>query len=99
MASGSRKSITGSFVSDGSSHDVRTPGFTPERVELYTSAGVSGVWVDSMAPGSVHKRLANGTGSQAASNGITPITNVGFTLGADAALNNSGDTVYWRAEE
>lgn len=99
MGSGAKSNLAGSFVSDGTAKDIKVPGYTIAGVEIWTSAGVSGHWYDNMPDGSAFKRLANGTGSLVVVNGVTLIPEEGFTLGADAALNASGATIYWAAKE
>lgn len=98
MASGGRRSIQGSFVSDGSARSVQTVDFRPTRVELAVDAGDTAVWTSEMADDSMIKRVAAGTGSQVVSAGVTPLAN-GFTLGADADLNASGETIFWTCFE
>lgn len=98
MASGFRQAVQGAFMSDGAARVVDTPGFRPAKVEVWTDAGVNGVWLDSMPDAAAFKRLANGTGSYITSNGVTPDAS-GFTLGADAALNATGQMVFWSASE
>lgn len=98
MSSGVRASASGSFVSNGSAKTISTPGFRPGKVELRGSGGDRGEWFASMPDGYLSKITAAGSGSLAASNGVTPTAD-GFTLGADADLNASGETIYWHCEE
>lgn len=98
MASGQRQGKSGSFVSNGASRDVKDVGFKPARVELWGSAGDHAVWLDSMADAHMNKVTAAGTGTHASTAGITPLA-TGFTIGADADLNATGETIYWWAEE
>lgn len=97
MASGVMKTMSGSFVSNGAAKTVEV-GFKPARVEIQCSLGDNAIWFEPMAEASMNKSVAGGTNSRVTSNGVTP-TNTGFTLGADADVNASGETVYWWASE
>jgi hypothetical protein len=84
-------------VATGGAIDVRAFGFRPKTVKLH-QGGVSLEWQEGMASDSAYKRLANGTGTFVAAGGVTPLVD-GFTIGADADLNATGQTIRWEASE
>lgn len=98
MASGVRRKVCGSYTGTAAELDIKTVGFRPKSVMFFTSAGLQAVWTESMADASAHKRIADGTGSFISSQGVTPLAN-GFRVGTDAAVNGSGVTVHYIAEE
>lgn len=100
MSSGVQLSKNGSVTGTGSALSVKTIGFRPRRVELINTDGLAvGVWFDSMADGSMLKEITAGTKSfVTGGNGITPLAN-GFTLGADADMNVSGEVIHYVAHE
>lgn len=99
MSSGVRLGNSGSFVSNGAAKSVKVPGFKPRYVKVVNGAsGASLEWFDGMPDDSALKTPADGNVAMTSSAGITPLDD-GFTLGADAAVNNSGDVVYYRCEE
>lgn len=98
MASGARRTTHGSFVSDGNLRSVQTVDYRPTRVELHNDAGDSAMWTSEMADDSMFKRVTAGTGSLVTSDGVIPLAN-GFSLGADADMNASTETIYWTAYE
>jgi len=72
-------------------------GGYPIKVELINSTGLTtAVWTESMGnTGAMTKRITDGTMSLVTgANGITPVFG-GFTLGADADLNVSGEKIHW----
>lgn len=97
MGSPSSNKGTGSVVGTGGAIDVRAFGYRPKTVRLH-QGGVTIDWQEGMASGTAYKRLANGTGSFIASNGITPLVD-GFTIGADTDINAVGATIRWEASE
>lgn len=99
MSSGVSRVMAGSVVGTGSALSVKTVGFRPKKVELFNAtSGDQLEWTQSMADAAGLKRVAAGTGSFITSNGVTPLGN-GFTLGADADVNASGEVVHWVAYE
>jgi hypothetical protein len=91
--------VQGAFTSDGNLKTVSTVGFRPRKVELINEGGlVTGEWVEGMADDSVSKRITSGTMTVPTSGGVIPLSN-GFSLGADADLNASGELVRWSAHE
>lgn len=102
MASGSARIATGKFTATGALITVSMVGFRPQKVELIvtvgTKAGLNAAWHDTMADASAFKRVAAGTGSFVTTGGITPLAG-GFSVGTDADMNNSGDTIHWVAHE
>lgn len=96
MASGAKKSFRGSFLGTGASLDIKIVGFRPSKVHIWGTTGVEAYWQDTMADAAAFKRLANGTGSSIASQGVTPLAN-GFNVGTDAACNASGVVMHYEA--
>lgn len=78
----------GFIMSTGAAINIDTVGFRPKAVILNNASGISAHWQKGMADASAYKRIANGTGSLVSVNGITPRAG-GFTIGADAAINNA----------
>lgn len=72
--------------------EIERCGFRPRRISIKGSDGSEAFWQEGMVEGSMHKRVAAGTGTVPATNGLTP-TNTGFKLGTDA-FNATGRT-YW----
>lgn len=99
MGSSTTKVMRGSVVGTGSAINVQTVGFRPKSVKLINAdSDDEGYWHDHMADDSLFKRVKAGTASVVTSAGITPLAD-GFTFGADADLNVSGETVHWEASE
>lgn len=99
MSSGVMRKMTGSFTGTGAAVEVKTIGFRPRHVRLMNRQGLcQAEWTDSMPDASAFKQITDGTTTFITSNGITPLSN-GFSLGADADLNVSGEDVHWVAEE
>lgn len=99
MASGAIKKISGSFVGSGSAQDVHVVGFRPKHVKLVNVDGLATLeWFDTMPDDAGLKAVTAGTLSYLTSNGITPLAD-GFTLGADADMNVSGEVVHFVATE
>lgn len=98
MASGGTRSQMDSFQTTGSAVDRLVFGFRPRKVTVQSTNGAMFFWQDTMPNASAFKTLANGTRTYVTSNGITPLDG-GFTLGADAQVNASGQTVHVVAEE
>lgn len=97
MASPGANVVTGTVIGTGALITITSVGFTPKTIWL-NNGGVSAFWQKTMANGSMYKRLANGTGSLVAVNGITPTsTHDGFTIGTDTDLNTNGGTIDYTA--
>ena len=76
---------------------ITTLGFRPRAVKLFNKDGLCTLyWNKDMPDASGYKTITAGTESFLTSNGIIPLAN-GFSLGADADLNVSGETVYFEA--
>ncbi|RMD93749.1 MAG: hypothetical protein D6811_04320 [Alphaproteobacteria bacterium] len=80
-------------------------GFTPARVEIINETDPGHyIWTDTMGAGEMLK-LVDGTVALtfASSGGISTYAGSsgsaakGFTIGADADMNGSGDTLHWVA--
>ena len=91
MGSGYSRSLVGAINSDNSAQKV-VCGFKPIAVKLWLEDGAEGFWTKGMADDAAFKRITAGTGSFVTSGGITPTLD-GFTLGTDAQLNPSTETV------
>lgn len=79
-------------------------GFSPSYVRILNIDGIAvAEWIWGMADASAMKQVTAGTISHPTSNGISPYTGaagqtpVGFTIGADADVNVSGETLFWVA--
>ena len=96
MASGnSNPTRTGAFIGTGALVTIATPGFRPKKVTLI-NAGDPGIahHIDGMDDDSCY--LDDGTPALVTSDTIT-LTDDGFTVGTNAALNTSGEQVFWIA--
>lgn len=99
MSSGVARMAVGSFTGTGAILSIQTLDFRPRKLELLNLGGLAkGEWVEGMADDSVLKQVTAGTISLPTSGGVTPLNN-GFTLGADADLNVSGELVRYVAHE
>lgn len=99
MASGGTRIKNGAIAGTGAALNVRSVGFRPSKVELINKASSDKLtWTDKMADAEGHKQVAAGTSSYLSANGITPLSD-GFTIGADADLNVSGEQIFWTAHE
>ncbi|MCW0221202.1 MAG: hypothetical protein OJI67_22925, partial [Prosthecobacter sp.] len=88
----------GSFVGNGSARTISIPTVTPTFVMVKNGALSSPATQQHAVV-----RVAGMTDSSAMANaavyadGITGLNSGGFTLGADAAVNESGTTIHWLA--
>ena len=99
MGSGVNRTVVGSFKGTGSALNVRSVGFRPKAVHVMNVGGLCQAWwTEKMADAAAVKQVTDGTISALTSNGITPLSN-GFTLGADADLNVSGELCQYIAYE
>ncbi|GAB5434792.1 MAG: hypothetical protein EpisKO_41620 [Epibacterium sp.] len=94
---------TGEVEGTGSAINVEL-GFTPDYVKLINTDGDALLeWTSAMADGEGYKTVAAGTNAKIATGGVTPYEGVtataakGFTIGADADVNASGETIIWVA--
>ena len=74
-------------------------GFKPRYVKVFNVAAGGLVTIeatDTMAAAAAFKEITAGTKSFITSNGIT-ITDYGFTIGADADVNVSGEAIHYIA--
>lgn len=101
MSSGVNRVVVGAVIGTGSAMNVDTVGFRPKLVRV-VNAGATGLarleWFKGMADAAAVKTVTAGTISVLSSNGITPRAN-GFTIGADANVNISGEIIYFEAHE
>lgn len=79
-------------------------GFTPAYVKLINIDGDATLdWTEDMADDEGYKFVAAGTNAQIATGGITPYAGSaasaakGFTIGTDADVNASAETIMWVA--
>jgi hypothetical protein len=79
-------------------------GFTPAIVRVFNIDGdVNLFWNASMPAASGMKTVAAGTTAHITTNGISTYagveatTGLGFTIGADADVNASAETICWEA--
>lgn len=87
MASPGSNVVTGQVIGTGALITITSVGFTPKQIFLRVN-GLEAYFQKTMAAGSMYKRLANGTGSLVASNGITlNATHDGFSIGTDTDIN------------
>lgn len=100
MSSGVQLSKNGAVIGTGAALPVRTVGYRPRRVTLINENGLAvAEWTDTMPDGSMLKEITAGTKSfVTGGNGITPLSD-GFSLGADADMNVSGEKIHWVAHE
>lgn len=94
---------TGTVEGTGAAINVQL-GFTPDYVKLINIDGDASLeWISDMDDGEGYKTVAAGTNAQIATGGVTPYEGVtataakGFTIGADADVNASGETIMWVA--
>ena len=99
MASGAAKVVRGSFKGTGSNIDITVVGFRPRSVKLWNQSGLATAeWTETMADGSMVKRITAGTMTFPTTGGITPLA-AGFRLGNGADMNVSGEKVHFEAIE
>jgi hypothetical protein len=97
MSSPSIQMEQGSLVGTGADLNFDALNFKPRRVELFNTDGDQAIWYEGMADDTMFKRVdSTGVGSVVATNGITPRAH-GFSLGADADVNQSGKVVHFVA--
>lgn len=74
-----------------------TTGFRPRHVRIVNNTSMDELnWFEGMADASGFKRLAAGTATAIAANGITPTAN-GFTIGLDTDINVLSEQLSWIA--
>ena len=99
MGSGTSRVMTGAIFGTAADLDVRTVGFRPSKVELFSEDGLAkAVWTESMADASMMKQVTAGTISFPTTLGVTPLSD-GFRLGADTDMNVADEKVHWVAYE
>lgn len=87
---------TGSFIGNGATKLIETIGFEPKSVSFVNlTTGARGEWLDSMDAATV-VTSDSGTDAVDAANGLTP-TLEGFSLGANAVVNASGEEIHYCA--
>jgi hypothetical protein len=98
MASGSNRSVFGSFVGTGAQLDIKTIGFRPSLVKLWNETGlVTAEWTKTMADAAGMKRVTAGDLTKMSA-GITPLAD-GFRVGTDADLNVAAEKVHYMVED
>lgn len=94
---GDRVTYTGVVTGTGSALNVTKLGFRPRSVKLYNIDGLCTLyWQNNMPDAYGFKEITDGTKSYISANGITPLVN-GFTIGADADINVSGERIKFEA--
>lgn len=91
---------TGSVTGTGSDIVVSTDelSFKPVRVEVRNlTSGDELVWTPANGDGGATKRVAAGTASVITSGGIKDVALDTFTIGTDADVNASGESLAWTA--
>jgi len=95
MASGYTRKFSGAYIGTGVALDIEVIGWKPDRVELINvdDADVPLILKTDMMPDDEFFMTKAGANSiVAAGQGIT-LTDKGFSVGTDADLNTSGETV------
>lgn len=98
--SASRLFATGAVVGTGANLEVAGDlcPFRPASVKIFNlTSGDELHWHAGMADAAGFKRVAAGTGAAITTGGVTPGDVVGFTLGTDADINASGETLAFEA--
>ena len=96
-AAGTMQVLSGVFVGDGIGPRSIYVGFQPDVVILKRDSGLTSSAVrTSTMVGDVTKD-GDQAGAAVFADGITSLDATGFTVGADARVNASGDTHYWVA--
>lgn len=102
MSSGVARTIVGFYTGTGAALALGGDkvGFKPKRVTIYrlSTAIDKAEYVEGMAAASFLKTAAAGARTLVAAQGVT-LEDDGFSLGTDAAINNSGDSYAFFAEE
>ena len=103
MGSGLTRANAGGYIGTGAALDINLDkvGFEPKRVTIYRkTTGIDmAVHVKGMADDSMYLTTGStGVRTLVATQAIT-LTDFGFSLGTNAAVNNSGDTFEYLAEE
>lgn len=93
--------MVGSLYGTGSAINVTKVGFRPRVVRLFNvDDNVDAYWNIEFADASMRLIVTSAAGttdiSLETTNGITPLSN-GFTIGANANLNASGEKIIWEA--
>ena len=102
MSSGVARTAAGSYTGTGAALSIggEKLGFRPKRVTIHrmTTALDKAVHLEGMADASFLKTVPAGTTTLTSTQGVT-LEADGFSVGTDAAVNNSGDTYRFFAEE
>lgn len=95
--------VTGTVEGTGAAINISC-GFRPAYVKILNIDGLAELeWTDSMPAAAGTKRVTAGTMSLIASGGISQFdgtiadVGAGFTIGADADVNVSGETIHYLA--
>lgn len=98
-----QRTKTGTVEGTGAAINIEL-GFKPTIVKIFNVDGLATLeWNDAMPAASGVKRVTAGTMTWITSNGVSlydgvaRTTGSGFTIGADADVNASGETIYWEA--
>ena len=101
MSSPANVVVTGSFLGTGADLTIKSLPSKVKAIWLHNAASADSMfWSSSMDDDSAFKRVAAGTQTLVTSNGVTPYRSsdgAGFSLGADADMNVSGELVHYTA--
>ena len=107
MSFGMGRMKTGTIACDGNAHNEEL-GFVPKLVLVWNETDVGvGIWINTMTDAdmgfingdgpAVTYETSNGISAYAGTDTAGSEEGAGFTLGANANLNGSGDTVHYFA--
>ncbi len=94
-ASGTFTMASGTYTGNGTSQTIASAGFAPDLVIIKDNAANYTIFRTSLMYGDTTSYLA--VASANFTGGITGFTGTGFTVGAHATANTSGNTYSWQA--
>ena len=95
MSGGSLPTITGTYIGTGALIEIKTPGFRPKRVELINMTTASyNVHTDKMDAGT---GLSIAAAAAVVGSQFVTLTDDGFNVGTNAAINSLGEQVQFVA--
>lgn len=88
---------TGIYIGTGAAKDVFTVGYAPRYIKFVNlTTGAAAEFNDCMDPATVVTH-DSGTDAVDTAQGVTLADQKGFSIGTNAVINNSGDTITWTA--
>jgi len=100
MASGAAKVYHGSYIGTGAAKTIDSVPFPPKSVEFVNiTDGTTTAFKWAGMDGSTFVKVVADAGPVAATTQGVTLTDDGFDLGTDAAVNESGKTFLFRASE